>query len=133
MHTLLLLPMLALATASWPANPEPNIAGYVVYHSDFAQAPFLTITNVGNHTNYTFPVTEGATYRVGVSAYNTFGIESHITNWVNWTCPTNLPSTLELITETAPQPKGPYSPLFTNRIEATNKSGIFRLLIRARK
>ncbi len=70
----------ASVVVSWPANPETNIAGYFVYFGP-SSGNYTTITNVGNVTNYIIAgLSEGGTYFVGVTAFNTYGLESAMTN-----------------------------------------------------
>lgn len=63
----------AQITLAWDANPEPNIAGYVVeYGPSFA--PFTLSVDVGNTTTWIQTnASSGVTYSFRVIAYNTFG------------------------------------------------------------
>ena len=60
-------------TLAWDANPEPNIAGYVVEWGT-AAAPFSNSATVGNVTTWTLgTAVAGTTYSFRVLAFNTSG------------------------------------------------------------
>jgi len=60
----------------WPATPESNITGYVLYLGPNAGA-LAALVSVGNVTNYTLTnLTVGQNYFAGVTAVNDFGLES---------------------------------------------------------
>ena len=42
-------------TLGWNANPEPTVAGYIVYWSETPGYPYTHTINVGNVTSYTLP------------------------------------------------------------------------------
>src|SRR5688572_29845363 len=63
-------------TLAWDANPEPNIAGYVVaYGTSSGVHPFTV--DVGNRTAWRLPgLVNGQHYYFVVRAYNTSGLMS---------------------------------------------------------
>ncbi|HOO46359.1 MAG TPA: PKD domain-containing protein [Deltaproteobacteria bacterium] len=68
--------MAASFLVSWNANAEADLAGYKVYYGT-QSGEYATTVDVGNTTSYTSGAAEeGATYYVAVSAYDTSGNES---------------------------------------------------------
>ncbi|MBI2303897.1 MAG: right-handed parallel beta-helix repeat-containing protein, partial [Chloroflexi bacterium] len=62
---------------SWNANPEGDMAGYRVYWDTDAGFPYANVITAGNTTAYTLTsLTNGITYFVAVTAYDTAGDES---------------------------------------------------------
>ena len=63
-------------TLAWNANPEPNIAGYVIaYGTSSGNHP--STVNVGNRTTWQLPgLGAGQRYFFVVRAYNTLGLFS---------------------------------------------------------
>jgi hypothetical protein len=58
---------------AWDANPEPDVAGYIVEYGP-SSAPFTLSANVGNVTTWTLTsAVGGITYVFRVIAYNTHG------------------------------------------------------------
>jgi len=73
--SLLAMPATARATsvtASWNANPEPDIAGYQISYGIVSNV-YTTTIDVGNVTSYSFSVTGGLTYYFALQAYDTMG------------------------------------------------------------
>ena len=63
-------------TLAWDANPEPDIAGYIVEYGP-STAPFSLSADVGNVTTWTLTsAAAGTTYGFRVIAYNTKGERS---------------------------------------------------------
>lgn len=61
---------------SWNPNPEPDLAGYNVYHGT-TPGVYGPVIGVGNTTTYTVPgLAYGQTHYFTVSAYDTAGGES---------------------------------------------------------
>ena len=79
-------------TLTWPANPEPDIAGYFVYYGA-ASGAYTNAVDAGIVTTNTVPgLVEGTTYYFTVTAYNTLGLESDPATEVSFTIPTVVPS-----------------------------------------
>lgn len=68
-------------TLAWDANPEPDIAGYRIYHNA-PQDVELQIVDTGNVTQFTLDVSKPHVFRV--TAYNTVGLESTFSHAVTW-------------------------------------------------
>ena len=62
-------------TATWNANPEPDIAGYKLSYGT-SSGNYTTTVDVGNVTSYSLPLVTGQTYYFVVQAYNTAGLVS---------------------------------------------------------
>jgi phosphodiesterase/alkaline phosphatase D-like protein len=72
-------------TLAWPANPETNIAGYIVYYG-VASGAYTNSIDVGNVTNYTVSgLVNGTTYYFNVSAYNDWALESELSGEISLT------------------------------------------------
>ena len=84
-------------TLLWNQNPEPNIAGYKVFHGEVNTSP--TMINVGNVLSRAFTnLVAGRTYFFYVTAYNTAGLESNPSQTLNYTSPAqNQPPTISSI------------------------------------
>lgn len=67
-------------TLAWDPNPEPDVAGYIVYYGTVSRNyPFHT--NVGNVTTATiYGLREGVTYYFAIAATNSTGLESDFSN-----------------------------------------------------
>lgn len=82
-------------TLEWDANPEPNVAGYIVYFGTSSRSYFFSTNIVGRtscyFTNSIF--TPGTTYYFAVTAYDQLGLESEFSQEVSFTLPrpTNTP------------------------------------------
>ena len=74
-------------TLAWDANPEPDIAGYILYYGTTSRGYHSSI-NVGNMTNATVStLTEGQTYYLAVTAVNSAGLESEPSNEISYAVP----------------------------------------------
>jgi len=63
---------------AWDANPEPDIAGYVVYVKT-SGGEYQTIQDVGNVTSYVLSeLSPSEVYSCAVQAYNTSGLTSDL-------------------------------------------------------
>jgi Fibronectin type III domain/Divergent InlB B-repeat domain len=72
---------------AWDANPEPNIAGYVLHYGNTQGQPTENL-EVGNATSATVSkLADGTTYFFTVTARNTFGLESAPSNEVSYRTP----------------------------------------------
>jgi hypothetical protein len=102
---------------AWDANGESDLAGYKVYYGTASQS-YGTPINVGNVTSYTLTgLTQGQTYYVSVTAYDTSNYESNHSSEVSGaatdpaqsvaitiaTSPTSLSITVDGTSYTAPQ------------------------------
>jgi len=68
---------------AWDANGEADLAGYKVYHGTASQS-YGNPTNVGNVTSYTLTgLTEGQTYYICLTAYDSSSNESAPSNEVS--------------------------------------------------
>ncbi|MFD0679585.1 MULTISPECIES: S-layer homology domain-containing protein [unclassified Paenibacillus] len=68
------------AALSWTANNENDLAGYKVYVSSDGGAHWNPAIQVGNATSYTVAgLTNGTTYHLAITAYDTNGNESQKT------------------------------------------------------
>lgn len=76
---LCLVPLCLMATSiqvSWKANTEPDLSGYLVYVGN-ASGTYTSCTDVGKATSYRISnVTQGKTYYIALTAYDTSGNES---------------------------------------------------------
>jgi hypothetical protein len=62
-----------MVTLSWDANPEPDLAGYILHYGTLSR-DYLDGVDVGNTTGCTISGLEpGQVYYFAVTAYNTFG------------------------------------------------------------
>src|SRR5262249_13541112 len=88
--------MLAYGTGAlqlaWDPNSEPNIAGYKVYYGT-SSGTYTQDIDVGNKTTTIVGgLTNGTTYYLVVTAYDTNGLESDPSNEVSYTVPTPTPT-----------------------------------------
>src|SRR4030043_821228 len=68
---------------AWDANTESNLAGYKVYYGTSSKS-YTGSVDVGNTTAYDLTgLTEGKTYYIAVTAYNTSSTESVYSTEVN--------------------------------------------------
>src|SRR4051812_16593763 len=84
-HRLLILAIVTCAssvratnsvTLAWDPNPEPDIAGYILYYG-VASGIYTNSINVGHVTTNTISgLVEATTYFFVVTAYDTAGLES---------------------------------------------------------
>jgi len=89
---------------TWDANPEPNIAGYLVYYGT-SSGNYTTSLDVGNVTSATIQnLTGGQTYFFAAKAYNSSSQESDFSVEVNITIPvTNAPPSISGLTSLSAQ------------------------------
>jgi len=89
-------------TLAWDPNPEPDIAGYMLYYG-IASGVYTNSTDVGPAV--TFPVSglaDRVTYFFVVTAYDLAGLESDASNEVSFTVPgTNSPPSISAIADQA--------------------------------
>jgi hypothetical protein len=72
-------------TLAWNANSESDLAGYKLYVG-FSSGNYGTSIDVGDATQYTLgDLTEGETYFLALTAYNTSGLESDYSDEVTYT------------------------------------------------
>lgn len=65
------------ATINWNENPEPDLAGYRVYHSTTAGGPYMEFVTLGLVTTYQWNgLLPGFTHYFAVTAYDTSNNES---------------------------------------------------------
>ena len=68
---------------AWDPNTEPDVAGYKVYYGT-ASRTYGSAIDVGNVTTYTFPgLTQGVTYYIALTAYDSANHESGYSNEVS--------------------------------------------------
>lgn len=84
-------------TLAWDPNPEPDVAGYLVYYGN-ASRNYPYHTNVGNVTTATvYGLQEGLTYFFAITATNTSGLESDFSNEVTNAVPQDITNTVPTI------------------------------------
>ena len=72
-------------TLAWNPNPETNIAGYIVCYGTTPVVGCATSVNVGNTTTARVSgLTIGQRYYFKLKAYTTDGLESPLSDQVNW-------------------------------------------------
>jgi len=69
-------------TLKWDRNPEPNIAGYNVYYG-LISGDYVRIKSVTD-TTAKIGLKGSRTYYFAVTAYNTNGVESELSEEVHW-------------------------------------------------
>jgi hypothetical protein len=69
-------------TLKWDRNPEPDIAGYSVYYGRIS-GEYRRLKTVAD-TTAVIGVKGGTTYYFAVTAYNTNGAESELSEEVHW-------------------------------------------------
>jgi len=67
---------------SWNRNNEPDVAGYKLYYGTSSRS-YASSVNVGNLISYTLTVLNTGTYYFAVTAYDTSGNESGLSNEVS--------------------------------------------------
>jgi hypothetical protein len=101
------------ATLAWNANTESDLAGYRIHHGTTSGSYSVHI-DVHNVTTYTVTgLTEGQTYYLVATAYNTSGNESGYSNQVSHTVPSSqgrLSLTPAADLTSFGNPGGPFSP-----------------------
>lgn len=80
-------------TLTWDSNPESDIAGYNVYHSDTSGGPYTLVARLGLVTTYegteVIPDQAKVTKYYVVTAYDTSDLESDYSNEVSGIYNTN--------------------------------------------
>lgn len=72
-------------SVAWGANPEPDVAGYVVYLGT-TSGVYPTIQDVGNTTTHVFSgLSSGTVYYCALQAYNTAGLMSELSDEISFT------------------------------------------------
>jgi hypothetical protein len=79
---------------AWDPNPETDLAGYKVYYG-LAPGNYSVAVNLGNQTTYTVAGLASGTYYFVVTAYNSAGLESDVSNEVSATI--GVSATLSLV------------------------------------
>ena len=70
-------------TLTWDGNEEPNLAGYMLYYGT-SPGNYLSPIDVGNVTTYELSgLTDGTTYYIALTAYDTHNEESEKTDEVS--------------------------------------------------
>ena len=81
----------AQASLAWDANPQPEVAGYMLHYGTVSGA-YTNVADVGKVTSYTVPnLQEGKTYYNAVTAYDAGRAESTFSNEVTTTIPYSPP------------------------------------------
>ncbi|HPX49375.1 MAG TPA: fibronectin type III domain-containing protein [Deltaproteobacteria bacterium] len=100
---LILSPAMGFAASvvvSWNANTESDLAGYIVYYGT-RSGNYTASVDTGNVTRYQFNnVQTGVTYYVAVSAYDTSGNESELSDEASIyvsSSPTQVKPTISLL------------------------------------
>jgi hypothetical protein len=80
-------------TLAWDPNVD-NVAGYKVYYGVVSRT-YTHMVDSGHTTSVTIPdLVEGTTYFFGVTAYNTDGLESYLSDEASYTVPGTIPEAL---------------------------------------
>ena len=91
-------------TLSWNANPETDIAGYIVFYGTMS-GNYTTSVDVGNCTSFNFPeALTGVTYYFAVRAYDTTGRQSAYSEEVTATQISSLSIASFTAARPSPQP-----------------------------
>jgi Fibronectin type III domain len=80
-------------TLTWDLNPEPDVAGYILYYGR-ASSAYTDTVNAGNaNISSVAGLADSTTYYFVVTAYNTIGLESLPSDEISYTTPgpTNAP------------------------------------------
>ena len=89
------------ATATWNANPEPDIAGYILSWGT-QSGVYSTSVDVGHVTTYQIStLTPGQSYYFVVRAYNTEGLNSADSAEVAFTDPVTSPPSITSLSPTS--------------------------------
>ena len=88
-------------TLTWDPSSDPSVAGYTLFYGT-SSGNYTQSINTGNATSAILTsLTEGSTYFIVVTAYNSLGLHSVPSNEVSFTAPANAPPTVRL---TSPLP-----------------------------
>ena len=89
---------------AWDANGESDLAGYKIYYGTSSKS-YSGSVDVGNVTSYTLTgLTQGQTYYVAVTAYNTSGSESSYSGEVSGVATEPAPPVSETPPTVTPSP-----------------------------
>ena len=81
----------AQASLAWDANPQPEVAGYMLHYGAVSGA-YTNVADVGKVTSYTVTnLQEGKPYYYAVTAYDAGRVESTFSNEVTITIPYSPP------------------------------------------
>ncbi len=87
----------AEVTLAWDPNTEPDLAGYKIYIG-VQSRQYSWIQDAGNRTQATVEnLDNNIKYFLSITAYNTQGIESGVSNEINYTPPSNFKNYLPII------------------------------------
>jgi len=76
---------------AWDPNPESDIAGYRLYYGT-SSGQYSSVIDVGDVTTGTISnLSGGGTYFIAVTAYDTAGLESPVSNEVVFNAPADAP------------------------------------------
>ena len=79
----------AQASLAWTANPQPQVAGYMLYYGQVSGA-YTNKVDVGKVTTYTIAgLLDGKSYYYAVTAYDAGRAESPFSNEASATTPNN--------------------------------------------
>jgi hypothetical protein len=101
--SLLLISNTALsATLVWDPNSESDLAGYRIY-TGVRSREYSSIVDVGNTTQYPLTnLTQGTTYYLALTAYNSAGLESDFSQEISYTpASSNTPPHISGLTDRA--------------------------------
>lgn len=70
-------------TISWSPNPEPDIVGYRLFAGQYS-GEYLVEMDVGNVTSVPYEVFPAKPYVFALTAYNTSGEESLMSDEASW-------------------------------------------------
>src|SRR5882672_7883004 len=77
---------------AWDANPDPAVAGYMLYYGEVSRN-YTGKVDVGNQTTYVLTgLLEGKGYFYAVTAYDSTRTESGFSNEASATIPFSMPS-----------------------------------------
>src|SRR5258706_7111295 len=72
-------------TLAWDPSPDSGIGGYILHYGTNSRS-YVTAVDVGNVTTNTVTgLTRNVTYFFAVTAYNTSGLESDLSNEISYT------------------------------------------------
>jgi PKD repeat protein len=101
---------------SWDANPQPEVAGYMVYYGELSGA-YTNKVDVGQVTNRTITgLLEGKTYFYAVTCYDAGRVESAFSNETSSTIPSVTPTPAPVASLVADKTTGfaPLTVMFTS-------------------
>lgn len=130
----------ASVTLAWDPNPEPDIAGYIIYFrtNGAAYVPARSVTVTNGTTGTVSNLLYGVRYWFVATAFNTSGLESDYSNEVNAQIPAkpqppaNLRTNKIVLTAVLMQSERPGQPWTVLRnydevvLDATNSQAFFK-------